>query len=154
MAFLCIQLYTWLNTEGSLSFSGSYSGTKHVYSSLSAEFMRGIFFIEEMQHWLPHSLITSSSLSDAEAEHCCKCFICGIIQSAGNTCFWLMWVILIYPLTYLLVFLSGLIFSLFDLQQFPHQMPRMPTCISWMWFNRQTLSSTCLTSSSMTSSCL
>lgn len=49
---------------------------------------------------------------------------------------------------------SGLILSLFDLQRFPHQMPRMPTCTSWTWFNRQTLSFTCLTSSSTTSSCL
>lgn len=32
----------WLNTWGSLSFSGSYSGTKHVYSAPSAQFIRCI----------------------------------------------------------------------------------------------------------------
>lgn len=41
VAFFCI-LYVALKTGGSLSFSGSYSGTKHVYSAPSTLFMRYI----------------------------------------------------------------------------------------------------------------
>lgn len=43
VAVLLIQLFMWLNTRGSLSFSASYSGTKYFFSSPSAKFTSCIF---------------------------------------------------------------------------------------------------------------
>lgn len=40
--FFAFCLYMWLDAGGSLSFSASYNGTKHVYSSPSAQFIRCI----------------------------------------------------------------------------------------------------------------
>lgn len=72
--FFAFCLYMWLNTGGGLSFSASYSGTKHVYSSPSAQFIRCILNQSNETVMSPYFLMTFSSLSDAEAEHCCECF--------------------------------------------------------------------------------
>lgn len=87
----------------------------------------GLFSIKEMKQWCLYMLITSSSLSDAEVEHC-ECFY--IYHREQVTVVW--WITSHINLSSHLLFalLSGLILSLFDLQQFHHQMPRMPTCTS------------------------
>lgn len=76
-------------------------------------------------HWCLHNLITFSYWRST-----LLLYFCGLnpqTHIAGNSGF-LPWIILIYPF---LVNCLDLL-SLFDLQQFPHQMPRMPTCTSWM----------------------
>lgn len=110
VAFFCI-LYVALKTGGSLSFSGSYSGTKRVFSSQysvhevyssSKKCNTGILIV-----WLlsPHCLMLKQNIA-------VNVFCVLYYRGQATEVFCPMWIILIYSFTYLLVYCRLDLFSL------------------------------------------